>query len=247
MLAAPFAPRRARTQLLVVGLKSDAERLSAELADEAVDVIACEDSARGLLLAGRHRPDAVLVAATAPDVDSATLIRVLCGSAGIPVLLGVADGDGELAARALVTGATACVARPYRSREVLRMLHGLRPETLPVVEPPTRAGGLYLDPSTHEIRLYGRCTVLPPREFRLLQLLVTHANRVVTREQIHAAVWGSSARDTTNTITVHIQRLRARLDDDPYRPAIIHTVRRVGYRLVPPPHRAPTTPPNGTG
>ena len=65
-----------------------------------------------------------------------------------------------------------------------------------------------------------------------------HAGQVVTREQIRESVWGTGDGDASNTITVHIQRLRVRLGDSGHKPTIIETVRRLGYRLVPPPKQA---------
>ena len=97
-----------------------------------------------------------------------------------------------------------------------------------------RAGALRLDPAAQEAELHGRRFALPPRETRLLHLLMTNANHVVTREQIRETVWGADESNASNTITVHVQRLRARLGEDP---EIIQTVRRLGYRLVPPPRR----------
>jgi DNA-binding response OmpR family regulator len=110
---------------------------------------------------------------------------------------------------------------------------------LQLVSPPgprmVRAGALRLDPAAQEAELHGRRFPLPPRETRLLHLLMTNANHVVTREQIRETVWGADENNSSNTITVHIQRLRSRLGEDP---EIIQTVRRLGYRLVPPPRRA---------
>lgn len=113
--------------------------------------------------------------------------------------------------------------------EAVRVLQLVSPEPRPV-----RAGALRLDPTAQEAELHGRRVALPPRETRLLHLLMTNANHVVTREQIRETVWGGEENNSSNTITVHIQRLRARLGDDP---DIIQTVRRLGYRLVPPPRK----------
>jgi DNA-binding response OmpR family regulator len=112
-------------------------------------------------------------------------------------------------------------------------LRALRPPAVPPVPArPVRAGALRVIPAALEAELYGRRITVPPREFRLLYLLVTNAGRVVSRERIRQSVWGGvGERDASNTITVHIQRLRARLGDA----RIIETVRRLGYRLVPPP------------
>ncbi|GAA1027519.1 hypothetical protein GCM10009557_09190 [Virgisporangium ochraceum] len=113
--------------------------------------------------------------------------------------------------------------------EAVRVLQLVKPEPRVV-----RAGGLRLDPTAQEAELHGRRIALPPRETRLLHLLMSNANHVVTREQIRETVWGADEHNSSNTITVHIQRLRARLGEDP---DIIQTVRRLGYRLVPPPRR----------
>jgi DNA-binding response OmpR family regulator len=119
-------------------------------------------------------------------------------------------------------------------------LRALRPAAVPADVPPVtaravRAGALRLIPAALEAELYGRRITLPPREFRLLHLLASHAGHVVSRNQIRESVWGAGERDASNTITVHIQRLRARLGDTRHEPCIIQTVRRLGYRLVPPP------------
>lgn len=119
--------------------------------------------------------------------------------------------------------------------EAVRALRSVSTPAPP--ERPVRAGALRLLPATMEAELHGRRISLPPREFRVLHLLATHAGQVVSREQIRESVWGAGERDASNTITVHIQRLRARLGDARHDPAIIRTVRRLGYRLVPPPRQ----------
>jgi DNA-binding response OmpR family regulator len=117
-------------------------------------------------------------------------------------------------------------------------LRALRPPAVPPVPArPVRAGALRVIPAALEAELHGRRITVPPREFRLLHLLVSHAGHVVTRDQIRESVWGAGDRDASNTITVHIQRLRARLGDA----HIIQTVRLLGYRLVPPPRRSKVT------
>jgi DNA-binding response OmpR family regulator len=210
-----------------------ADQLAAELAAHHVSALVCSDGADALVVAGAEQPDAVLVAANLPTVDGPTLTRALTARTAIPVLVGIGDGDGDAAARALVSGASACVAHPYRLRELLPILHAIRPSSLPEPAPPIECGGLRLDVASLRVTLHGQPVAMPLRELRLLQLLMSHADRVVTREQIREAVWGSAPG--SNTITVHIQRLRHRLGDEQDDPKLILTVRGVGYRLVPPP------------
>ena len=212
--------------------RSAADQLAEDLAEHQVTSLVCADGAEALLVAGAEQPDAVLAAAALPTVAGAALTRVLSARTSIPVLVGIGDQDGAAAAEALGAGATACVAHPYRLRELLPILRAIRPDGVVGATPPVECGALRLDPASLEVTLHGRLIRMPMRELRLLQLLMTHADRVVTREQIRDAVWGGVPG--SNTITVHVQRLRHRLGDDQEDPKMILTVRGVGYRLVPP-------------
>jgi DNA-binding response OmpR family regulator len=210
------------------------------LAEHRVSVIACADGAEALILAGSEHPDAVLATAELPTLGGAVLCRALSARTSIPVVVGIGDADGQVAAQALAVGATACVAHPYRIKEVLSILRAIRPDGLAETRPPLSVGGLRLDPDSLEVHLHGVLVRMPMRELRLLELLMRNADRIVTREQIRDVVWGSAPG--SNTITVHVQRLRQRLGDDQVDPKLILTVRGVGYRLVPPAPLEPAPP-----
>lgn len=214
-----------------------ARELAEQLAAHQVHTIVCADGADALLAAGTEHPDAVLATASLPTIGGAALARTLHGRTGIPVVLGIGDGDGPAAAEALAAGAAACVAHPYRLRELLSILRAIRPDRLSSPEPALERGALRLDPASLAVYLHGQPIRMPLRELRLLQLLMANTERVVTREQIRAAVWNGAPG--SNTITVHVQRLRQRLGDDQHDPKIILTVRGVGYRFVPPPATGP--------
>jgi DNA-binding response OmpR family regulator len=234
-------PARTEPFLLLIA-DSDVEtstQLADTLAEHQVTAIVCSDGAEALLAAGAEHPDAVLASATLPTIGGAALTRALSARTTIPVVVGIGGADGAAAAEALAAGATACVAHPYRIRELLPILRAIRPEGMVEPEPLLEVGGLRLDPASLEVSLHGRLVRMPLRELRLLQLLMTNADRVVTREQIRDSVWGGSPG--SNTITVHVQRLRQRLGDDQVDPRVILTVRGVGYRLIPP-HAAAVEP-----
>ncbi|MER7458925.1 response regulator transcription factor [Micromonospora sp. NPDC126480] len=198
-------------------------------------------AAEALLAAGALQPDAAVVAAGLTTMTSTELVRLLAGRAGIPTVVGVGDEDGAVVVAALKAGATACVRRPYRADEVMPILRAIRPETAGSLDPPIELGGLRADPATYEVTLHGRPLALPLKEFKLLYFFMTHADRTVTREQLLSAAWGGSTGDTSNTLTVHVKRLRKRLMTDARHPLIV-TVRGLGYRFVPGAVAAPVSP-----
>lgn len=209
--------------------------LVAELTRQDVEVKVCPDPAEALVLAGTMRPDAVVVAADPGGISSSSFVRAVSKHTAAPTVVGVGVGEGDYAGAALVAGATACIARPYRLPELIPILRSIRPETIGTLEPVLVCGGLRLDPVTLEVRLHGRPIRLPLREYHLLRFFMIHVDRVVTREHIYDSVWGGPVSDASNTLTVHIKRLRKRLGDDQRDPQIIVTVRGLGYRFVPPP------------
>ncbi len=140
------------------------------------------------------------------------------------------------AAAGLDAGASACVGKPYRVPEVLAMVGVIgtaRPgahQPRPAGDDVLRGGLVLLDRAAHEVRFDGAIVSVPPREFRLLALLLEQAGRVVPRETLLREVWGS-AQTETNTLAVHVRRLRRRLGEAVGEPTIIESIRGVGYRF----------------
>jgi len=205
-------------------------RLAAQLADRLVTVIHSADGADALLRIGSLSPDAVLVAATLPVVDGPTIVETLRRQgANLPIVLGVGPDDAQATVRALGAGASACISRPYGAYEVTQLLSLARAgDDRSIV-----CGPITLNPASFEVRLHDVPIYLPLREFKLLHLLMSRAERLVTRDEISARLWGGD-QQRSNTITVHVRRLRERLGDDPHHPKVIQTVRGLGYRFIPP-------------
>lgn len=226
---------RSRFLLVIADPDSDvADELASELARHHVDVEVCLGAADALLAAGTMRPDAVLLAAEPGDLTGAEVVQVLAKRTEIPVVVGIGDGQGDQAGAALSSGATACIARPYRLNELIPIMKSIRPDSIGMMEPPIECGALRLDPATLEVFLYDRSIRLPLREYELLRLLMVHADRVLTPDQIYRTLWAQRGGHRSNTLAVHIRRLRTRLGDNQQSPRIIKTVRGVGYRLIPP-------------
>ena len=200
--------------------------------DDGWEVQTCPSAAEGLLTAGSVRPDVVLLASDVADLAIATVVELLDRRCGVPVVVATDGGHAEQAAAALEAGAVACVARPYRSAQLAAVISAVRrPGGAAAPDPVLRCGVLALDPSAGTVHLRGSLVLLPPREFRVLEHLMRHEGRVVSQSQLWTAVWGRSTPSTSNTVSVHVRRLRHRLGDDPREPRIIRTVGRSGYLL----------------
>lgn len=207
------------------------QELAVALGREGVSVVGVSDGAQALLQAGALRPDVVLVSATLPIISAVDFVRAVRLSGSVPVLLGVGEGHAEQAVQALGAGASACVARPYRVPELLPFIQGSSSGQAELRRVLT-VGSVELDVNAYQVRVDGKAVHLPLREFELLHYLMRNADRTVTREQIMRNVWHSTHTTSTNTIAVHVKRLRARLGDED--DTLIQTVRGVGYRLITP-------------
>ncbi|MFP3964361.1 response regulator transcription factor [Actinomadura fulvescens] len=229
------APEPVHVPLLLVA--DPDERLGHELvlamAELGIEVSVSTDGAGALLRTGALHPDIVLLAANITAVDPVTFVRTVRQNMSTPVIVGVGPDDADDAVKALAAGANVCVARPYRLPELLPLIQGIRGEGAPgeVGSPTQTCGPITLDPVSHVVRVGGEVVQMPLREFELLHYMMLNADRAVSREQIQNHVW-KAEKLITNTINVHVRRLREKLGDDPENPKIILTVRGVGYRLT---------------
>jgi DNA-binding response OmpR family regulator len=107
-----------------------------------------------------------------------------------------------------------------------------RIDTVPDQQPSLRFDGLVVDPGGRRVLLDDEQVVLTQREFELLVFLARHPGRAFTRDQLMEHVWGYSFYTDTSTVTVHIRRLRAKLEETPERPRWIETVWGIGYRFA---------------
>jgi DNA-binding response OmpR family regulator len=198
------------------------------------DVRVFGSAAEGLLAAGSCRPDVVVVASDVTDLPIATVVDLLDRCCGIPVIVATDGGHADQVAAALDAGAVACVARPYRYAQLLTLAAAVRPARPPAEASVLRCGSLELSPAAGTVRLRGSLVLMPPREFRVLEHLMRHEGRVVSQSELWSAVWGRTSPSASNTVSVHVRRLRRRLADDPREPRMITTVGRSGYLLQPP-------------
>jgi DNA-binding response OmpR family regulator len=191
------------------------------------------DGPAGLAAFAADRPDLVVLDLMLPGIDGLEVCRRLRGSAdGVPIVMLTALGEEADRVLGLELGADDYVTKPFSPRElVLRVQSVLRrsaarPAPAPVV---IVDGGLRLDLARRVARLDGRELALTVREFDLLAFLARNPGRAYRRGELLEAVWGWTFGDQS-TVTVHVRRLREKIEADPAAPRRILTVWGVGYR-----------------
>ncbi|MYH40988.1 MAG: response regulator transcription factor [Chloroflexi bacterium] len=219
------------------------EAITYNLERDGHRVLTAADGVAGLDAAREQRPDLLLLDIMLPRLSGLDVCRMLRTEQSVPILLLTARGAEADIVTGLDLGADDYITKPFSMRELrARVAAALRRDRRPRPEPregdaPTRrgalaVGGVSLDLDRRTARCDGRDVTLRPREFDLLAYLMRNRGRVLSREQIVAAVWGDAYRGGTRTVDVHIRWLREKLEDDPARPRRIRTARGVGYEFA---------------
>ncbi|MFJ5228411.1 response regulator transcription factor [Kitasatospora sp. NPDC088391] len=243
--AAPAEPPEPARILVVDDDPTVGEVVAGYLARAGHLVDRAEDGRHGLELAERHRPDLVVLDLMLPGLDGLEVLRRLRARPDrpdLPVVLLTAKGDEADRVLGLELGADDYVTKPFSPRElVLRVRSILRRAGAAAPGPaaePLRSGDLALDPRARRAHRGGRELALTSREFELLAFFLRHPATVFSRHELMQRVWGWDFGDLS-TVTVHVRRLREKIEDDPGAPALISTVWGVGYRYDPADAQAP--------
>jgi two-component system response regulator ResD len=191
------------------------------------------DEAREILEA--ESPELVVLDVMLPGIDGLELCRWIRSRSELPVIMLTARGGETDRIVGLEFGADDYVTKPFSPRElavrvrnVLRRSRQSPPETERAV-----FGEFEIDSAAREVRRDGELLKLTAKEFDLLWFFLSQPRRVFSREQLMDGVWGYTNALDTGTVTVHIRRIREKIEDDPSRPRFLETVWGVGYRFSP--------------
>ena len=193
------------------------------------------DGEEAEVLLRNQPPDLVILDLMLPGTDGLELCRRIREDSALPVIMLTARGEEADRIVGLELGADDYVTKPFSPRELVARVRTVLRRTNGPVEARDRIqhGDLTLDSETRDVRKSGRLVSLTAREFDLLWFLASHPRRVFSREHLMSRVWGYEPAYDTGTVTVHIRRLRAKIEDDAARPRHIETVWGVGYRFSP--------------
>jgi DNA-binding response OmpR family regulator len=232
------APPVAARVLIIEDDATVAEVVGRYLAREGYDVEIESDGAAGLERALSDPPELVVLDLMLPSLGGLEVCKRIRAAAPVPVIILTALGEETDRIVGLELGADDYVAKPFSPRELTaRVKAVLRRASGPLAASAgtpamLRAGALEVDVTAHEARLDGELVALTAKEFDLLAYLMEHPRRAFRREQLLEQVWGFSYGDTS-TVTVHIRRLREKIEADPSAPRYVCTVWGVGYRFEP--------------
>lgn len=210
-----------------------AEMIGIVLRTEGFDTHFCEDGSAALDAFRSSRPDLVLLDLMLPGMDGIEVCGRIRAESGVPIIMLTARTDTADVVKGLESGADDYMVKPFNPKElVARIRTRLRPAPTGPTAEKLRIGDLEVDVSAHEVRRGDRRINLTPLEFDLLLALASKPQQVFTREMLLEQVWGYHYKADTRLVNVHVQRLRAKIEDDPDNPRIVTTVRGVGYRAA---------------
>ena len=198
-------------------------------------VDATGDGLTALELARTRPPDLLILDVMLPSKDGFSVLQELRKTSSVPVILLTARTDETDRVLGLELGADDYVVKPFSPRELSARVRSVLRRTNPE-QPETRLEfeGLTIEPMTREVKVGDKLVDLTPKEFEVLAFLASHPRQVFSRGQLLQQVWDSSAEwQDPATVTVHMRRLRTKLETDPQDPRWLLTVWGVGYRFEP--------------
>ena len=223
-------------KILIVDDEQTNRQLLARLLEwRGFEPIEAGNAEEGLRLAYRHHPDLVLLDIMMPGMDGWEVCRRLRELSDVPIIFLTVRNQTADVVRGLELGADDYITKPYDNDElVARVRAHLRraPQRERDLESIFEGGALRVNFLTREVFVDEHLTHLTPKEFKLLSVLVRHAGRVVTRNQLVREAWDDNENESIEGLKLYIHYLRHKLEPNPAQPQFILTSRGVGYRFV---------------
>jgi len=212
-----------------------AEVVERYLRRDGFEVSVASDGIAGFAAFEQWQPDLVVLDIMLPGADGLEVCRRIREQGLTPVILLTARGRKADKINGLALGADDYVTKPFSPRELTARVHAVlrraSASSVPQATAALRIGGLTIDPVGRTLEVNGTPAALTAREFDLLLHLARHAGQVFTRDQLVDAIWTHDFDGDAGTVTVHVRRLRTKIEDDPARPVYLKTVWGVGYRF----------------
>jgi two-component system response regulator ResD len=222
--------------LIVEDEPNIAEVVSLYLKRADFHVQIARDGEAALKILEQHIPDLIIMDLMLPELDGFSLTRWLRERSNVPIIMLTARRDEMDRISGLELGADDYVVKPFSPQELVSRVRAVLRRTgqgqeRSKEEQPISSGDLTIDPLGRTVTRGGEALSLTAKEFDMLYLLVTHPRQVFTRDQLLERVWGEAEYIDPSTVTVHIRRLREKIEADPSTPSHLLTVWGVGYKF----------------
>lgn len=196
--------------------------------------VKCATSAKeGIIMAGNHPPELILLDLGLPDQSGHTVLKNLRQWYTNPVIILSVQKNEEDIIKALDNGANDYLSKPFRTGELLaRIRSALRNINAEEKEPLLNIDNLEIDLSTRTVKKDNQLVKLTSTEYNLLALLVKNEGKVLTHQYLLRAIWGPGYINQSQYLRVFIAQIRKKMEDDPNRPKYLLTESGVGYRFV---------------
>ena len=224
--------------LIVEDEASVAEVVSLYLKRAGYEVQIASDGKQAMTILERQIPDFVILDLMLPEVDGLSLTRWLRDRSNVPIIMLTARREEIDRIAGLEMGADDYVVKPFSPQELVSRVRAVmrrlgREQDEPEPEQNVSFGELSIHPGSRVVTLKNNPIELTVKEFDMLYLLARHPKQVFTREQLLERVWGGAQYIDPGTVTVHVRRLREKIEADPSHPAHLVTVWGVGYKFEP--------------
>jgi DNA-binding response OmpR family regulator len=202
---------------------------------EGFETLEADDGLDAQELLRSHEPSLVVLDLMLPGMDGLELCQWIRARSELPVIMLTARAEEADRIVGLELGADDYLTKPFSPRELAARVRTVLRRSRHLAGPSERIvhSDLELDAASREVTKAGRLLRLTAKEFDLLWFFASHPRRVFSRDQLMDRVWGYEPAFDTGTVTVHVRRLREKIEDDPSRPRHLETVWGVGYRFCP--------------
>lgn len=185
----------------------------------------------------QKKSDVVVMNPQLPGIGEISMVNWIRGHYDTPIILVTAKKSGTERIIGLEVGADDYILRPINSQDLINKIRSVLRRNLsatqPIPDPPLVYNNLRIDPTTRLVFIGDNEIMLTAKEFEMLLLLAKNPHQVFSREQLLERIWGHSEFIDPGTVTVHIRRLREKIENDPAKPLHVITVWGVGYKFIP--------------
>lgn len=200
-------------------------------------VICFKDGKSALAGLERQFPDLIILDLMLPGLDGLEITRWIRDRSNLPIIMLTARREEVDRIAGLEMGADDYVIKPFSPQELVSRVRAVLRRTRPIsteaIEAPLVFNNLHIDPATRLVTIDDNEISLTVKEFEMLWYMARHPRQVFTRDQLLESVWGLSDYIDPGTVTVHVRRLRQKIESDPANPDHIQTVWGVGYKFEP--------------